>query len=255
MPFSQYKLCTLNQTDNAIVVPFGTVAFFGSSAKVCPANWTVFSEADGRFLLGGFQEKGAVSSVAPPLPYGAAISHSHGINGSENTVEFSDVSFAGIEGCCNDNVGQQTTVPVSGSTSSESTNIPYIQYLTCVSQDKSVVVQSMPDSALLFNAVGCPEGWKTDLEAAGRFLVALPRAGIAGAAFGGESLPLGYQGPVGGHDHAFDVEFDTKECEIGLLSGCCGDGYARNQHYSLHGLTDSTSIAMPFLSLPLCSQE
>jgi len=255
VPFTQLKLCTLNTTNSETSVPFGTVAYFDPSVQQCPTNWTLFSESDGRFLVPGWEVKGTTTSDAPALSYGADIVHSHNISSADNTLSIADVSYAGIAGCCNDNMGESGTVPFTGSADPESANIPYIQMLTCISQEKTVTATNLPTSANLFNTVGCPEGWAVDLTVAGRFLVSLPTSAVAGAAFGGDSMPAHYTGPAGVHSHDFQGNFDTDDCGIGLVSGCCADGYARDQSYSFKGVTDSGNVNVPYVSLPFCSHK
>lgn len=256
VPFTQLKLCTLNATDSTISIPFGTVAFFDPSIQQCPTNWTLFSESNGRFIVPGWEVKGTTTSDAPALSgSGTSPTHSHQINSTQNTIDISDVSYAGIAGCCNDNIGESGTVPVLGDTDSDSPNIPYIQLLTCISQENTLKTTNLPTSAHLFNTVGCPHGWNVDLTVAGRFLVALPAQGVAGAAFGGDSMPAHYTGPAGVHTHNFQGEFTTSDCEIGLISGCCADGYARNQQYSFEGITNSGNVNLPYLSTPFCSHN
>ena len=253
VPFTQAKLCTLNATDSSISIPFGTVAFFDPSIQSCPTNWTLFTESDGRFIIGGWEVKGTTSSDAPAMAYGSDISHTHIIDGTQNSVSIANVEYAGIDGCCNDELASSGTVPVSGNTDAESANIPYIQLLTCISQEKTLTSTNLPNTAMLYNTVGCPDDWKVNLDIAGRFLVGLPEAGVAGAAFGGDSLPAAYSGPAGTHSHDFTGSFTTDDCEVGLISGCCSSGYARNQEYDFQGFTNSSTVDLPYLTVPLCT--
>jgi len=253
VPFSQLKICTLNATDDSINIPFGTVAYFDPSIQSCPSGWTLYSEADGRFMIGGWEVKGTTTSDAPKMAYGSDITHSHQVDSSSNSVSIADVEYAGIAGCCNDNLAESGTAPISGSTDADSSNIPYLQLLTCISQEKTLNTTNLPNTAMLFNTVGCPIDWGVNLEIAGRFLVGLPGGGVAGAAFGGESLPAHYSGPAGTHSHNFNGDFTPDDCEIGLISGCCADGYAREQEYSFQGVTNSSTVDIPYLTVPLCT--
>ena len=73
-------------------------------------------------------------------------------------------------------------------TSPSSSNLPYIQLLTCVSINKTFEAD-FPVGAMLFNEISCPPGWNVSLTVSGRFPVALPVNGLPGATFGGPSLP------------------------------------------------------------------
>jgi len=187
-------------------------------------------------------------SDAPALSSGQDITHTHSWN---TTVDIDDVSYAGIAGCCNTALGQSGTFPVKGETDSSSANIPYLQLLTCVNQEDSLEA-ALPAESVLFNVVGCPGNWSANLAIAGRFVVALPKLGVPGAAFGGDSLPAKYTGPAGSHTHTYQTSFSTTDCEVGLISGCCADGYAKDGSYSISGITETGFVNLPYLTIPAC---
>ena len=105
--------------------------------------------------------------------------------------------------------------------------------------------------------VSCPPGYRISEILAGRFLVSLPvngedntilknskiesthlspaiYVGTSGAIFGGPSIQEGVR--VGNnHSHPFNTWFTTDSCEIGLASGCCGDGYVKDSEYVTEG--------------------
>lgn len=111
----------------------------------------------------------------------------------------------------------------------------------------------LPVGALVYNEIACPNGWNASLDISGRFPVALPENGEAGATFGGDSLPSEYQGSVN-HTHSVSGSFSTSSCEVGLASGCCGSGYAENNQYSFSTVSAGASFDLPYLSMPLCFQ-
>ena len=251
VPFIQLILCRLNATDSGSV-PFGTIAYFDPTVTACPSGWGNFAEADGRFLIGGYEASGAVVSKAPPISYGSdASQHDHNFN---IVTTLNDVSYAGIGGCCDSALTNSGTYNVSTTSDEDSANIPYVQLLTCISQAETFN-SSVPSDALLFNSIGCPTGWEPNLEVAGRFIVSAASGAVPGATFGGDSLPPLWNGPAGNHTHTFTSCFTPDSCAVALASGCCASGYAGDQQYCYSGITQVTDINLPYLSLPLCQQS
>jgi hypothetical protein len=205
LPFVQLLLCSLQFADNASV-PFGTIGFFEPTVSSCPSGWLAVEEANGRFLMPGlfalqfcfcallfklsflsvcfspgWAGKGVYSSDAKPLSSGQDITHSHLYSAN---VKTSDVSYAGVDGCCNNNPAANGVYQVAGNSSSSSSELPYLQLLTCMSQQPTFEAH-FPSTTMLFNQVACPPGWNVSVLAAGRFLVSLPQNGEAGATYGG----------------------------------------------------------------------
>jgi len=138
-------------------------------------------------------------------------------------------------------------------TQPSSNNIPYVQLLTCVSQAPTFNVD-LPSNAYIFTEVSCPPGYRISDLLAGRFLVSLPNGGTSGAVFGGPSLPQGTM--IGNnHSHPFNTYFTTNSCEVGLASGCCGDGYAKDTQYMADGITSITDVHFPFIAVPICEVD
>jgi len=248
LPFAQLIICQLDQA-TPDPVPFGTVAFFASSVSTCPATFLPYAGAAGRFIIPGYSSQGTLPSVAPPLTSGEDLVHKHTYL---TTVKLSDVSYAGIEGCCNDNVAADGIYNVEGTTDGVSFGLPYVQLLTCVSNN-ATFDSNMPSGTLLFNQVACPPNWNVSLEAAGRLLVGVPDGAEPGVSFGTKSFPAGYTGEPT-HNHFFNGGFDSRSCGVGLASGCCGSGYALNAHYDFVGQSDKAVAELPFLSVPMCIQ-
>jgi len=247
-PFVQLLLCTL-KIDTQDSVPFGTIAFFEPSMAACPSNWLPLEEANGRFLLPGFAEDGVLPSVAKPLESGEDRHHQHIFLTNITTT---DVSYDGVDGCCNNNPAAADDYPIGGTTNNTSSELPYIQLLTCLSQEPTFSAK-FPAETLLFNSVGCPPGWNSSIEAAGRFVVALPLGGEAGSTFGSASLrPAQTSSPL--HKHTYSGSVETSSCGVGLASGCCGSGYVGNGKYSFRDTTDTSTLDLPFLSVPMCMQ-
>ena len=71
------------------------------------------------------------------------------------TVATDSVSFAGVDGCCNDSPAGSGTYDAHGGAESAPSNLPYIQMLTCISMFETFDV-NVPDNTLLFNPLtGC----------------------------------------------------------------------------------------------------
>jgi len=84
--------------------------------------------------------------------------------------------------------------------------------------------------------------------------VSLPVNGTSSAIFGGPSIQEGVR--VGNtHTHPFNTWFTTDSCEIGLASGCCGDGYVRDNEYVTEGITSDGDVSFPYFSVPFCEPD
>jgi len=155
-------------------------------------------------------------------------------------------------GCCNNALTSSGTSVITGVTNNATTGLPYIQLLTCVNQQQTFS-SSFPSSTLLFNEVSCPPGWNVTLPFAGRFPVALPTKGVPGATFGGASFEPGFTGDAT-HHHPFKGTLSTRSCEVGLIDGCCADGYGANGNYLYQNLSGDSQAQIPYMSVPLCVQ-
>ena len=121
----------------------------------CPANWKPYDTAAGRTLVPGYPAiSGTSKSLSAPLSSMEDRKHAHTF---ATTVSTDSVSFAGIDGCCNENVAASGTYPAQGAADDGSSNLPYIQLLTCISMFETFAV-NVPDDALLWNPLtGCPK--------------------------------------------------------------------------------------------------
>jgi len=247
LPFVQFSLCTLT-SQNKDPIAYGTIAFFDPSIKQCPSNWSPYGQADGRFIIAGFTNT-SITSTTDPLSSGEDRQHTHSFTVAIST---NNVDYAGVSGCCNDNVGSNGRWGSDVVSDSSSTGLPYIQLLTCQSQELSFNT-SLPFGAFMLREGPCTPGWTQSFDSAGRFIVALPAGGSPGATFGSASFPPDYRGNPE-HSHGFSGSIDMGGTGVGLASGCCASGYAGAGGYSFQGDTDSSPVDLPFLSLVLCEQ-
>jgi len=251
LPFAQLTFCALGNA-TADAVPYGTIAYFlpGAISKCSDvAGYAPLSTTTGRVMIPGYST-GLLASTASPLSSGQDPIHNHQYTA---TFETQDQSYAGVTGCCNDKLAEDKDYTVTSTTSSNSTGIPYIQLLTCVSQNPTFDV-GLPDDAYLFTEVSCPPGWEISELLAGRFPLVLPESGTPGAIFGGASLPPSST-TGNNHTHSFNASFNTNDCEVGLASGCCGSGYVKNHQYITSGLTQQTESHFPYVEVPLCEKS
>jgi len=223
--------------------------FFEPTIEECPANWQPLGEAEGRFIISGYDASGVVVSIAAPLSSGEDRLHSHGLTIGITTT---DVSYAGIDGCCNSNTAANGFFDSTTNTTEISSGLPYIQLLTCVSQE-TTFNSSFPAGILLFNEISCPPNYNITYESSGRFIVGLPDNGIPGATFGSDSLPPGFTGNLE-HDHTFEGSLALGSTGVGLASGCCGSGYAAASTYDYQGSTTDDAVDLPYIMIPLCAQ-
>jgi hypothetical protein len=255
-PFTQLPLCRYrgpkslkSSNDTTPRTGFGTVAYYSTDISACPHGWAAKQDANGRILVPGYAEGGPTSNTASPLASGEDRLHNHTFEIGFTTT---DVSFEGIDGCCDSSPAKAGVVSIAGTTSSESSGLPYVQLLTCVNQ-QSTFDAVMPPGALLFHELKCPPGWSMVELINGRFLVGLPSNGAPGASFGGESLPsLHPANPL--HHHTINGTVSLEAAHVLLVSGCCGSGFAGTGDYLVSGPSDAATVDLPYTMLPMCQQ-
>ena len=245
-PFTQLLLCTYQHNDT-LPVAYGTVAYFDPDVGGCPPSWHTMKESEGRILVPGYQQGGAIPNNASPLASGEDRAHSHQFSIDFPTTE---VSYVGAEGCCDSGPANYESLNLAGTANDGSTGLPYVQLLTCVSQAPTFN-QSLPEDALVFNQISCPPGWDVVNEISGRLLVGLPPNGMPGASFGGNSLdPNGSGNPQ--HDHDITGSLSLPSVGVGLASGCCGNGYLGAGSYGYAGTTSDVTADLPYTFIPMC---
>lgn len=248
-PFTQMLLCTLESNDNS-TAGYGMIGYFEPSVQVCPPSWRAMENAAGRFLIPAYERGGPYTNPAAPLKSGEDRKHSHSFSVDFPTQE---VSYAGVKGCCNKNTAKYQTLTLAGTAETASTELPYVQLLTCVSQSPSFNV-TLPLDAAVFSVISCPPGWYDVSTVSGRMLVALPDDGLPGASFGGRSIPpVSPVDPV--HHHGINGTLHIPSAGVGLASGCCASGYAKSLTYGYNGWTRDTAMALPYAMVPLCARK
>ncbi len=256
-PFTQLILCSFDgdthTESSGESVAFGSMAYFNPDVTACPSGWTAVKDSAGRFLIPGYEDGGVVRNDAAPLSSGEDRQHNHTFSLS---VPLTPLSFEGAGGCCDTNNAMDVPAQVEGESQSASSNIPYVQLLTCVSEEPTFNMSSMPQGALVYNAIACPPDWAPLYEVAGRFLVALPAGGLPGASFGGASISppssSGKGAPEVAHDHTLNNTLTLNPSQTMLVSGCCDGGYVQAGSYPFSGPSDESVIGLPYSMVPLC---
>jgi hypothetical protein len=231
-------------------LPAGAIAFFNT--PTCPAGWTALDLAQGRFVVPLMAGGGNGATLNPPLKPGEDRRHQHHYSTNFKTQ---DVHYAGVKeflGYRKD-VAKHGTVTIEGTTTKASTHLPYVQLLICQKMTAADPSRLPPPKLLLFFGIlSCPAGWSQMLPTRGRLLVGLPENGTAGAAFGGRPLkPLENRA----HQHTFSGSVSTRAQGVGLASGCCATGYAKNKTYSYEGTTDPAAAVLPYVQLLQCESS
>jgi hypothetical protein len=254
--FVQLRLCITTMTLPNVSLPLGGAAYFGPDTFSCPDGFASLDDSQGRVLIPSHATD-ITKSDAPPLGNQEDRPHSHPNDNGACAIQTQSTDFEGVGGCCNDGPSADGTYPVHVAAGPATSKLPYVQFLTCGSDNSTDGAEAtLPDGALFFSTseLGCPDGWQVFQELGGRYPVALPSGGTAGAIFGGSGVNA--QSPTGvPHVHQLQGSIATVPAGIELIHGCCADGYAESGTYDYSCATDDTQgVGIPYLMLPLCQR-
>lgn len=229
-------------------LPTGTISFF--NLVQCPAGWGPLTLADGRMTVPLVTGAGNGGVAGAALTSGQNPTHTHAFSSS---INLSEVEFIGIAGCCNHSLARDGNKPFSGTSDASSTSLPYVQLLICMKSAPPAAPVAPPRGALMYNgSLGCPDGWSQNLTTQGRFVVGLPDKGTPGTSFGGSPLkPL----EMRTHTHPFSGKVSLSGQHVALGSGCCADGYGRNNTYDYSGTSGTSDSALPYIQLLQCEKN
>ena len=230
-------------------LPTHAVGWF--SAQACPLGWTSMDEATGRTMLPLPTGGTLGATVGAPLLTGEQRTHVHA---ATTKVDVPTQSFAAIAGSGNDGLGAAGSIDVDVPLDPASAELPYVHLLAC---EKLAIAApwagALPSGMTsFFRLAQCPDGWSSPVVAAGRFLVGLPDKGSPATPFGGS--PLSDQ-ESRGHDHVVTGTFATTPNGVALLSGCCGDGYAKNGSYPMSVTAERAPVDLPYVQLAFCVKQ
>ena len=230
-------------------LPTGAVSFFKKLA--CPEGWKAYEPAAGRTLVAASETFPRGEAVGEPLASLEERMHSHAL---AVTVELPAVSYVGAPGGGNAGVGKAGPVEFATTSAPASAEIPYVQLLACLKTAEPVprATPLPPRMLMFFDLKECPSGWKPAEGTAGRLLVGLPKYAPADRPFGGDPFT---SPALRSHAHAFASTLETPSHGIGLASGCCGDGYAKDDTYTFAAATEPSEVDVPMLALLQCEKE
>ncbi len=238
-------------------LPQFTIAYFNGS---CPDGWDSASvaSANGRFLIPSMSGGGVGTFAGKALASQQQPTHLHST--ATGSITTSSKEYVLIGGCCNDNLGNAGTYTMSGSATSSSAALPYIQYNVCMKGAVADPATTTPSGVTTFYTLPmCPDGWSAVNSAAGRYPVGLPANGAPSATFGGPTLRAG---EVRTHSHSMNGTMSLPEHDIAGASGCCASGYAGSGNTGFSGntvpnaddLNDSAAQA-PYWTATFCKKN
>ena len=231
-------------------LPPGTVSFFNRNS--CPTGWTALGTAAGRLLVPTLGAVGGGTFVGRPLASGEDRQHSHPFSASVTPPQ---TAFAGSASGTGANLATADPANFTGTTSSASTGLPYVQLLVCVKSAAPRPDLPPPPAGMMSffsNISTCPSGWTQVAVTQGRFLVGLPDQGVAAVTFGGNALASQEDR---GHTHPLRGSLTTISHGLTIADGSTATGYARNGTYSYVSTTDSTPADLPYLQLLHCQKN
>jgi hypothetical protein len=107
-------------------VPSGTIAFFNGGS--CPEEWQVADELRGRMIVGVTNAELAGITVGEPFSDREERGHQHTYSGQ---VTIPDKAIAAADGP-NGNGAKAKTYDITGTTTKETSNLPFVQVQACV---------------------------------------------------------------------------------------------------------------------------
>mmetsp|Transcript_13854 Transcript_13854/g.19241 ORF Transcript_13854/g.19241 Transcript_13854/m.19241 type:complete len:752 (-) Transcript_13854:300-2555(-) len=252
-PFVHLLLCRL-VNDTVEGVPKGVIAFFDNDT--CPPRWTPYSESVGRIIIPGSSENGVVFSAAAPLASQEDRLHTHTYTGSFTTATRPFWRYF-INNWSPANPG---TYQFTGTTFEASSGLPYIQLLTCRSIEDGTGLD-LPLGIHLFYS----NGYCTDLPQSlwqdagsnitGHWIIMLPENGTVASPFGGNPwtvTPTSGRNGIG-HYHLFNGSITLPTITMNVAGG--SETYVYPRTYMLSGISSSSDLGMPYLSMPMCALE
>ena len=217
-------------------------------AQGCPSGWVSYPLAKGRTIVPAPEvDGGSGDSWGDPLGDGEDREHGHDggvLSGSLDSTSFAGIAGGGL------GVGKSGDVTVSVAGSTDHAALPYVDLLACKKvASPTPASKPLPTGLMGYFEFECPAGWNRPSSLEGRYLVGLPAGGAIGASFGGPSLASG-EGRT--HTHNLTGSLATTAKGVALVSGCCADGYAKNNPVTISGSTPPASAALPYLQLVAC---
>ncbi|APR78244.1 Hypothetical protein A7982_03591 [Minicystis rosea] len=224
-------------------LPLGAVSFFETAA--CPTGWDAYTAADGMTILPAVDPASSGTPHGTPLAPGEDRVHTHGIDTFFALASFQLAGFGGG----NDSIAAAGQVTFQTTADAKSTGLPYVRFLVCKKSAKPIAGTLPTGMHMFYEGPSCPSGWQQPSGIAGRFMVALPAGAAADQTFGGEPLT---SKETRTHKHSFSALLQTDQESVVLASGCCNDGFAKNDAYTTVDNMAESEPAVPYLELLQC---
>ncbi|GKS57771.1 hypothetical protein YTPLAS18_12980 [Nitrospira sp.] len=234
--------------------PQQTIAFF--NATQCPGGWTptgnLADAMNGRFVVPLMPNGTTQETVDTALKSGENRTHTHSFSSS---ILLDNAYIKGVDGCCNDDPTSRGPFAFDGTTAASSVQVPYVQLLVCLKEENPAPnAGSIPSGILIFTAgLDCPNpGWSQPAATQGRFLVGLPAAGQAPAAFGGGALA-----PNENRTHAHSFSGGVTPTVLSLVQAPWTHswGYGHSGTYDYSGNSSAALSTLPYMQLLQCQKD
>jgi hypothetical protein len=225
------------------------VSFFSSSE--CPDGWEPYERAEGRFVVPTVSRDDRVGKVYGTPILEAVAPHQHALAASFTTQRV-DYALAKKFIWWNKNVAKHGTYKVAGTTTEEYVDIPFVKLSICRIQDDARSGAVIPSGLMVYvGAQRCDteSGWEDAPGTKGRYLVGLPQNGETGLTFGGPALE---DGELRAHRHEFKGSVTLPTYSIAGAAGCCAQWYAGKGTYPLEGVTQESTVELPYVALRQC---
>lgn len=229
--------------------PSNTVAHFDTSS--CPTGWAPFTNAQGRTIVHQDSSAGVATAVGRALANGQDPSHRHRVADSVSLGNVQYLLVAG--GCCNNNLTSRGTKSFSANSTTVSSNVPYVQLMTCIKQDAPAPGFIPRGASIYYAGLSCPTDWSPVNSSKGRFVTGLPRDARSAGTFGGNPLQPN-EDRTHSHNYSSSVSLPSRTI-LAANGGPGANGYGRAGRYSFSGATSRVGSGIPYLQLLHCQKD
>lgn len=261
-PFVQLRFCafTAPNADGAPVMPYGSALYILPDTMLgCPASFTPYLDANGRFIVPSAAPSAAAASFASPLAPGADVDHGH--SGSTAILETQPATCQSCLECscgfaCNCNPGEGGAYSAALAVATSGLNLSYVSLQTCLSTAQTFT-PSAPSGFVLLDTLGggCPAGWATiDLDLSGRIPIATQPFGTPGKTLGSPQ-PITTQNYTTYHTHSYAIPFSPSVAALAAIENENGGDAAAADDYTVSGQTEVSgggAYGVPYILVQAC---
>ncbi|MEM9385480.1 MAG: hypothetical protein AAGA68_10495 [Pseudomonadota bacterium] len=254
LPLIQMPVCMQGATDAVDSMPRGSAVLL--SPKVpgapnrCPNGWQSFDAANGRFVV-PLQEGGTPLGMGggPAVEqFGLPLTHQHGLS---TEVDIGKRAVAASHSCCNTNPGNTKNRTIAGPADGAEGSLPYFTLMLCLKTETPTQPAPIAQGLVAFfpNRDSCPQGWSTNDDMRGRYLVGSALGDQA--TFGGAPL-TDLENRV--HLHEFSGEVALHKTEVVAAPG--GDHHwAKKKKYDYNGESTEQGSGAPYIQMLTCTKD